>query len=355
MEYEVIIVGAGPGGLACAETLARAGVATLVLEKNSTIGKKVCAGGITWNGLLRKAPGEIAERKFSRQHIFTRFQRVKIATDTPMIATVNRRILGEAMLQSAVNAGAEVYLSTQVSNINITATEVAASNRTTGQKSTYSCRYLVGADGSSSFVRRHLGLESKNVGVGINYQVPGHYPEMEWHIDARLFHNGYAWIFPHQSSISIGAYADAKALTPTLLKKNLIRWAEKAGHNLQEHKVQAELINYDFRGYRFANTFLVGDAAGLASGLTGEGIYAAIISGEGVAAEILYQRGPSEELQNLIKNHRRHSKMAALTRKSGLAATAATEAVTFGLRTRLLDFSAIEMAYSGTPATVSES
>jgi len=353
MEYEVIIVGAGPGGLACAETLARAGVTTLVLEKNSTIGKKVCAGGITWNGLLRKAPGEIAERKFSRQHIFTQFQRVRIEADAPIIATVDRRKLGEIMLEGAVKAGAEVHLNTQVSNIS--GTQVTANHRTTGEKSTYSCRYLVGADGSSSFVRRHLGFESKNVGVGINYQVPGFYPEMEWHIDSRLFHNGYAWIFPHQSSISIGAYADATAMKPSQLKKNLMRWAEKSGHNLQQHKAQAELINYDFQGYRFANIFLIGDAAGLASGLTGEGIYAAIISGEGVANEILNKKGPSEDFRNLIKNHRRHSKMAALTRKNRLAATAATEAVTFGLRTRLLDFCAIEMAYSGSPKTGSKS
>ena len=44
--FHTVIVGGGPGGLACATLLARQGKEVLVLERNSAIGPKVCAGGI---------------------------------------------------------------------------------------------------------------------------------------------------------------------------------------------------------------------------------------------------------------------------------------------------------------------
>ena len=72
MSYDVIIVGAGPGGLACAEITASQGLKTLVLERKTIIGKKVCAGGVTWNGLVKKIPIDLFERQFDTQLIFTR-------------------------------------------------------------------------------------------------------------------------------------------------------------------------------------------------------------------------------------------------------------------------------------------
>jgi flavin-dependent dehydrogenase len=45
--FDVIIVGAGPAGLRCAEILATSELSVLLLEKNEKMGQKVCAGGIT--------------------------------------------------------------------------------------------------------------------------------------------------------------------------------------------------------------------------------------------------------------------------------------------------------------------
>lgn len=345
MKYNVVIIGAGPGGLACAESLCKAGFSTLVVEKNSRIGTKVCAGGITWNGLLRKAPGEIAERKFTSQYIITKYQKACITSDTPIIATVDRHRLGQSMQESAIAAGADVLLNSYVQKISDSS--ILVRNRSTHDITSVAFDYLVGADGSASTVRRYLQIPVTRSGIGINYQVQGNYPEMEWHLNSSLFRNGYAWIFPHQKTISVGAYVDNATLNASTLKNNLIKWAEGTSINLKEFKPKAEIINYDYRGHRFGNIFLVGDAAGLASGLTGEGIFSAIVSGDSVAKQIEQGSETTPELNRLIKNHQRHSKIVAMTRKSRMAATFSTEAVTFGLRTGLIDFSAIEMAYAG--------
>ena len=78
MFYDVIIVGAGPGGLACAETTARAGLKTLVLERKLILGPKVCAGGVTWNGLVKRVPVDIMERQCATQYIYTRSQQISV-------------------------------------------------------------------------------------------------------------------------------------------------------------------------------------------------------------------------------------------------------------------------------------
>ena len=94
MGYDVIIVGAGPGGLACAAITAEKGLKTLVLERKAIVGKKVCAGGVTWNGLVQRVPVELMEREWATQHVFTRLQKFSVSAPKPIIATVNRQKLG---------------------------------------------------------------------------------------------------------------------------------------------------------------------------------------------------------------------------------------------------------------------
>ncbi len=343
MFYDVIIIGAGPGGLACAAAASSHGLTTLVVERSHILGRKVCAGGITWNGLLKKIPFEISEKQFAKQLVFTRLQKVCVSSRTPIIATVNREKLGHKMAQQAMAVGAEIRLGCQV--LAIDTQSIVCADRATGKKERVTYNYLVGADGSSSLVRRWLKIPVADVGIGIHYQIAGEYPEMEWHLDSSLFANGYAWVFPHRGTASIGAYVDSKCMKASTLKTNLLRWGEKHGYPIHKHKASAEFINFDYRGWRFANIFLVGDAAGLASGLTGEGIYSAIISGETVGHWLADRNYDTTSLENLINNQAIHRKMVAFTGKKRLLAAVTAEIVTFCLRTRIIDFRKMEMAH----------
>jgi geranylgeranyl reductase len=342
MSFDVIIVGAGPGGLACAEITASHGLKTLVLERKTTMGKKVCAGGVTWNGLVKRVSIDLFERQFDTQYIITRSQNVSVSAPAPIIATVNRIKLGEQMSSKAQQAGAEIRLGCQVSSI--TGNVLTFLNKTTRKLEQQKFTYLVGADGSSSLVRRHLGLPVRDIGIGINYQLPGNYPDMEWHLDSALFSSGYSWVFPHKETVSVGAYVDARMMKAKKLKENLFKWGKKSGYPLSDYKGEAEYINFDYQGYHFNNIFLVGDAAGLASGLTGEGIYPAIVSGEAVARCIIDPQFNPIELQTMIKNHTRHRRMVSILGKNKLFATLLAELVTFCFKKKLLNFSAAEMA-----------
>lgn len=339
----VVIVGAGPAGLSCARVLAERGMNVLVLERKKKVGPKVCAGGITWSGLINKIPGCLEEKRFPTQHIITRYQHATVTAPEPIIATVNREKLGAHMAEVAQKAGAEILTSCQVTSVS--KNTLTFVHKISKKEQAVHFEHLVGADGSSSIVRRHLGLKTEAIGVGINYQIPGDLADMEWHLDSGRFHNGYGWIFPHSDTVSIGAYADMAAISPKNLKRSLIDWASGLGFDLTCHKPSAEYVNFDYRGWKFDNFFLAGDAAGFASGLTGEGIYPAIISGEGTGRYIINPMCNMKEFEQLIKMQKRHAKMVKLTLKNRLLATASAELVTLALRFGVLDFRKLEMAH----------
>lgn len=342
MHYNVVIVGAGPAGLACGARLASNNIKTLIIERKKVIGPKSCAGGITWSGLLRTTPETLIEREFRHQYIVSPLQNICVSAKNPIIATVARYELGQYMAEVAENNGATIATGTaaQIVDNNL----LQCVNLTTRKSQTITFDMLIGADGSTSTVRRFLKLPSPRQGFGINYQLKGEYEKMEWHLNQHHFLNGYGWIFPHRKTLSVGAYVPQRKISAALLQNNLRGWAAKQGCNLSGCRCTAGYINYDYRGYRFDNIYLVGDAAGLASALTGEGIYPAIVSAEAVADEIIQASGTTEPLSRLIARHRRFVKLVNLTEKNGILSAVMAEIGLLLLRAKVVNFKHLEMA-----------
>jgi geranylgeranyl reductase len=334
--YSVIIIGAGPGGLACARLLAEHGMDVLVLERKSIVGPKVCGGGITWDGLLRRVPMKLIEGAFPAQHIRSNFQRTVIQAPEPIVATIRRDVLGKWMCRQAENAGATIVTSCTVHGI--TSTAVSTS------KGDFSYRFLVGADGSSSIVRKHIGLASERVGVGIHFQVPGNFARMEWHLNNALFNNGYSWIFPYKDMASVGIYGAKLYNNPKNMLAGLIFWAKLQKIPIAGLKPRAGLINFDYQGWRFDNKMLIGDAAGLASGLTGEGMYPAIVSGETAARVIINPDFDCSDLHRLLIKQQKHRRIVEFTAKHELLNIATMEMLILALRIGLLPFSMLELS-----------
>jgi len=339
--FDIIVIGAGPGGLACARTLAEHGREVLVLERNSMIGPKVCGGGITWQGLIRLVPEELIEKSFPDQYIRSNWQNIRISAPAPIISTIRRETLGRWMADRALDAGAAIMTGMHVREITDRYVEVADSQQRIVR---FAYQHLVGADGSHSQVRKHLRLVTRRTGIGIRYHVPGQFARMEWHLDCTLFANGYSWIFPFREMASVGVYAPDRKMSPKDLLKNFHKWAQKMNLDLSGLRPRSGLVNYDFQGWRFNNTFLVGDAAGLASGLTGEGMYPAIVSGEEVANAIINPRHIPHDLNRLIRKHEKHRQIIALSGKNIFFCRTIMELLVLALRTGLVPPSSLEMA-----------
>nr|MBF0223747.1 NAD(P)/FAD-dependent oxidoreductase [Desulfobulbaceae bacterium] len=335
-KFHVIIVGAGPAGLCCAKHLAQNGVKVLVLEKNSTVGPKVCAGGIPFQAQKELAiPEHLVQRSFPLQRVQTPWQKATIASTEPIIITVDRYEFGQWMLAEALQAGATVKTNSPVK---------AITGKTVQTKeTTYHFNFLVGADGSSSIVRRYLKIPTQKTGVGINYQIPTIHSDMEWHLDPSCFRSGYAWAFPHRETTSVGAYAERNNLSPRHLKNNFLHWAQANYFDLQNTTPQAALINFDYQGWKFNNIFLAGDAAGLASGFTGEGIYPAILSGETIAKTIIDAQYKPIRLADILRRHKSHQQIQNFFCGSKVICQISLEMLVLSLRFKLLPFRLLEL------------
>ena len=299
-KYDVIIVGAGPAGLICAEKLSRTDLSVLLIEKDTVFGDKVCAGGLTRKGLgIYDFPDNIIEHKIRKtaMHSPRRFSHAE-APDT-IVITMDRKKLGDFQRARLDNTGVKVLSGTRV-------TEIRESSLITSEGDEYRYKYLVGADGYASMVRRYLKLPVKKKLIGIQYIVPvaGLDPKLELFLDSRHFHAWYGWIFPHKDKMAVGCCCDTRYLSSKKLKKNFHRWLESKNIDISDAVYQSAPISYDYRGLKFGNIFLAGEAAGMASGFTGEGIYQSLVSGIEVAAYITGQKDESEEMKYVVRYNR---------------------------------------------------
>ena len=308
-KYDVIIVGAGPAGLSCAEVLAKNGKSVLILEKNNEVGPKICAGGLT---------AKVEEEKLlSLQDVDKIFYSIKLhfsktcrkfADSNPLVTTINRGKLGKIMLKKAVESGTEIKTGMEVKEIK--ENSVIAN----GQEIKYN--YLVGADGSNSLVRKFLGVKTEKILIASQYIIPQNvqkFREMEFFFDFKIL-NGYFWIFPYRDYTIVGAGRYPKTIrrNPLNFKNAFEKWLRNRRIKTDGLKLESFPINFDYRGYQFGNKFLIGDAGGFTSELTGEGIYFAMVSGKEVAKKIIDPQYNCPDISRILKIKKNHGNLLKL-------------------------------------------
>lgn len=293
---KVVIVGAGPAGLsAAAEMSKNKNFEVIVLDKNSGPSYKVCGGGIDSKYIKKLVSEDILEHEFSEFFINTARNSFRIGDGkTPFIGTLNRKILNEKLAEKAEDCGAIILFNKAVGKI-----EEDKVITSSGEEFPYD--YLIGADGANSIVRKSLGIQTEKFLIAFQYIIPGSYDKMEFYVDFKKFGVTYTWIFPQKNIISVGTgYAASEKKSQEeikVLKDNFEAFCHER-FNLKDARFEGFSINYDYRGFEFGNVYLAGDAAGLASGLTGEGIKPAILSGQDIARKI---QEPDYECVNILK------------------------------------------------------
>jgi geranylgeranyl reductase len=317
---EYLIVGAGPAGLRAGQVLAGAGHEVLVAERQPEIGPKTCAGGLTAKSVaLLRSMGLPAGAglAWKGRVAFGLTEPVELDPELTLVVTLARRELGRFQAEWARAAGAEVRAGCAVRELDLE----GRTARVDGRRLRW--RHLIGADGSDSTVRRALGLAHPRSCFAAEYNLPAVRLEpLRIECDPAL-NGGYFWVFPHEHYTSVGAVAMKRALRPADLRAYLDR--RLVGLGLGEHGApfEAATLEVECHGFHFAGgVHLVGDAAGVPSSLTAEGIYPALLTGEEVAREIIEPGYHSTRVASWRRVKRRHESFAALLRRRQARAVA---------------------------------
>jgi geranylgeranyl reductase family protein len=319
-DFEVIVVGGGPGGSTAARVCAQAGLKTLLVEKERFPRYKSCGGCLSQKtvrllgfdlGPIVERAVEIVKFTYGLKDPFT------IRAQRPMVFMVMRDRFDHFLIEKALEKKAEIIQGQRVVSAEETGEGVVVETAS-GQK--YSSRYLIGADGPTSRIAHAFSLVPQDTyenGFGLECEIPytslKGFPEEDLeriHLDFGRIPKGYGWIFPKREGLSIGIggmlFNEKKVkirhFFDTFL--NGLPYIPKeerrvvVGHPLPAFWNERQKIAHK-------RVLLVGDAAHLMDPLMGEGIYYALYSGRLAAEAILQARGngafPADLYQEAVR------------------------------------------------------
>lgn len=295
-QVDVIIVGAGFAGLACAKTLAGRGIKVVVLERKKRPGLGIHTTGI----LVKEAAQNLGlpdnlTRKISGIKLYSpALKKLSLQAPDYYFLTTDTPALMRHFSQEAEVAGAEIMYGTPYSSAFKKGNEIFL------PKENLCARYLIGADGPRSKVAEDFGLgKNQKFLLGVeaefkNAELPDQNTFYCFLDNVQAF--GYiGWVIPGVGITQVGL------ATTTPQKPDLDKFLERVSplFSLQSANIIGRRgglipVGGTVKPFNDGNVILLGDAAGTVSPFTAGGIHTAMHYGDLLGQSIAdYQEAKS--------------------------------------------------------------
>ena len=307
---DVLIVGAGPAGSVCAYLLQKAGISCLLIDRATFPRDKLCGGGLTpkcWKLLDELIPGFKYEYNSIRKIRLTVEENNHCDFESALeLRLVKRKEFDNDLVELYKSVGGEFQ---QGSFLRYDEQEDGSLVVTLKSGEQIACRYLVGADGSTSTVRHFLANNHDNGFLILEQYVeksPDNAIEVTLSKDYDL--RGYYYRFPNSEFDAIG-YGDESA---TIEKFREILKQK----NIPETKLLGCYIYLKNDYPLHDRVILIGDAGGFANRLTSEGIRPAFETARNAAEAIIGGRPFKEVNASMFQKMEKQERFARFFYKS---------------------------------------
>ncbi len=292
LDFDIVVVGAGPAGSSAAHEAARNGSSVALLEKESVVAETVRTSGVTWVkdaksfGIPEDCYNPIKNYSFCSPS-----NTVTISDDVAKAAVLDVRKTYRHLAKQAQESGTKLFVDTNVTDV-ITDEQkrpIGVIAKSADKEIKFNAKVVIDCSGFQSVVGKMLGLVTQweRFGAGAEYEVRAeNVDDKTWWlmVGQKYSPAGYAWIFPVGGDIvriGVGIGKPESNVDPTERLNELMENKEGPIKDLGEiTKIEFHygLIPNDglSRKTVYDNLILVGDSAGQANPLVLEGIRYAI-------------------------------------------------------------------------------
>jgi digeranylgeranylglycerophospholipid reductase len=241
-EYDVVVVGCGPGGASVAKHCASKGLKVLVLDKNQEIGTPVrCGEGLSDNAIktLRlDIPSSCIAQRINGAILYApNGRRIEIKFEGTSGYILERKMFDKWMAKKASRAGAKIFAKSEVKDIlKENDFVVGVKANVMGENRDFKSKIVVASDGAESIIARKAGLKTQRnlrfVDSGYQYEMSGidlEDPNMiVLYFGNKIAPRGYIWIFPKGEDVAnVGIGIGALHGDEKTAKKYLDDWISK--------------------------------------------------------------------------------------------------------------------------------
>jgi len=305
-DYDVVVVGGGPGGCRVAEGTAGRGYRTLILEEHPAVGLPVRCAGLVSPRTAREValPSRAILAEMRGAVIIGPDIEFSFESRDVRGLVIDRKSFDQWCCGRALRAGAEIRLRTRATDVR--------DGEVVIEDGTIQASVVVGADGPPSIVRRRAGLRGlRYVFASMQQDMPGwDGPEDMVAIiaDQEIAPGFFAWGIPHGDGARVGT-AVAPGTMPA--GKSLERAIERfRSAGLLTSKAATGITGGGIpigplRTVSIGSTLVVGDAAGQVKPLSGGGLFPSISAADIAAAAIDGYLTGDSPLREYDRNWRR--------------------------------------------------
>ncbi|MFB5598342.1 MAG: NAD(P)/FAD-dependent oxidoreductase, partial [Nitrosopumilaceae archaeon] len=226
LEYDLVVVGAGPAGSSAAYMAAKNGVKVALIEKEESVAHSVRTSGVTWLDTIEEfgIPDD-CYNPIKNYSFCSPNNKVTISDKVSRSAVLDVRKTYRWLSSQAEKQGVDIFLKTNVIDVIKDNQEmiIGVKAGSSDEEFNFHCKVVIDASGFQSVVAKAMGLVTQweRFGAGAEWEVKAEHADSQtwWLMVGQEYSPaGYAWIFPLGNNIvriGVGVGKPESTIDPT--------------------------------------------------------------------------------------------------------------------------------------------